>query len=146
MTLTADKNQLFKLLLAAYFLVSSISPLTYTLSNRQVTESIQATNNNASGIKNVRKLLCEFFTERLSFTEENPHNNASAFILVKKISALTPENASEEFPLFKHTSVPEDFHKPSAPTVYSLNDSPGNIFGIYKGFNPLYAGNSPPSV
>jgi hypothetical protein len=146
MTLTVDKKQFFKLLLVIYFLVYSIFPLTYTLSDRQVSESVYATNKKSSNIKSDHILLRELFIERLSFTEENSHNNGNASILIKKKRAIVPENTSGKLSLFKNTSVLEDFNDPLAPTTYSLNILPENILSIYKGFNPLYAGNSPPSV
>ncbi|MDA8422103.1 MAG: hypothetical protein M0Z89_02080, partial [Nitrospiraceae bacterium] len=69
-----------------------------------------------------------------------------AYHFLKEKRAIAPENASEKLSLFKNMSVPEGFYNPLAPTTYSLNVLPENILGIYKGFNPLYAGNSPPSV
>jgi hypothetical protein len=146
MTLTVDKKQYFKLLLVIYFLVYSISPLTYTLSDKQEPESAYATNKKSSNIKSDQLLLREFFIERLSSTEENSHNNGNASILIKKKRAIVPENASGKLSLFKNASVLEDFNEPLAPAAYSLNVLSENIVGIYKGFNPLYAGNSPPSV
>jgi uncharacterized membrane protein len=144
-TLTVDKKQFFKLFLVIYFLVYSISPLTYTLSDKQVPVSIYATNNKSSSIKSVHILLWEFFIERLSSTEENSHNNGNASILIKKKRALAPENDSGKLSSSKNTSVLEDFYNPLAPTTYSLNVLPENILCIYKGFNPLYSGNSPPA-
>ena len=146
MTSTVDKKQFFKLLLVIYFLVYSISPLTYTFSDKQVPVSIHATNNISSSVKNVHMLLWEFFIERLSPAEEHSHNNGNASILIKKKRAIAPESASGQLSLFKHASVPEDFYNPLAPTKYSLNVLSEYILCIYKGFNPLYAGNSPPSV
>ncbi len=146
MTSTVDKKQFFKLLLVFYFLVYSISPLTYTLSDKQVPESVYATNKKSSIIKSDHILLREFFIERLSSTEENSHNNGNVSILIKKKRAIVPEKASGKLSLFKNTSVPEDFYDSLAPTTYSLNVLPENILRIYRGFNPLYAGNSPPSV
>ena len=146
MTLTVDKKQFFKLFLVIYFLVYSISPLTYTLSDKQVPESIYVTHKQSSSIKSVHILLWEFFTKRLSSPEENSHSNGNASILIKEKRAIAPENASEKLSLFKNMSVPEGFCNPLAPTTYGLSVLPENILGIYKGFNPLYAGNSPPSV
>jgi len=146
MTLTVDKKQYLKLFLVIYFLVYSISPLTYTLSDKQVSESDYATNKKSSNIKSDQLLLPEFFIERVSSTEENAHNNRNASIIIKKKRAIVPENASGKLSLFKNTSVLEGFYDPLAPTIYSLNILPENILSIYKGFNPLYAGNSPPSI
>ena len=146
MTFTEEKKHTFKLLLVIYFLLYSISPLTYTLSDKQIPESIHATNRKSSSIKNVHILLWEFFIERLSSPEENPRSPGQASILIKKKRALAPEDASGKLALFKNTSVPKACYKPLAPSTYSLNILPTNIPGLYKGFNPLYAGNSPPSV
>lgn len=146
MTLTVDKKQFFKLLLVIYFLVYSISPLTYTFSDKRVPVSIYAANKISSSVKNVHMLLWEVFIERLSPAEEHSHNNGNASILIKKKRAIAPESASGQLSLFKNTSVPEDSFNPLAPTKYRLNLLSENTPGIYKGFNPLYAGNSPPSV
>jgi hypothetical protein len=145
MTLTADKKQFFKLFLVFYFLVYSVSPLTYTLSDKPVPESSYATTKKSSNIKSVHILLWEFFTKRPSSPEETSHNNGNASILIKEKRAIAPENASEKISLFKNMSVPEGFYNPLAPATY-INVLPENIPGIDKGFNPLYAGNSPPSV
>jgi len=146
MTFCVDKNRFFKLLLVIYFLAYSISPLTYTLSDKQVPKSVYSTNKDSSSIKSVHILLWEFFIERLSSWEENSHNDGKASILIKKKRALAPEDASGKLSLFKNTSVPKDSYNPSAPTTYGLNVLSANIPGIYNGFNPIYAGNSPPSV
>lgn len=146
MPFTADKNRFFKLLLVIYFLAYSISPLTYTLSDKQVPRSVYSTNKESASVKSVHILLWEFFIEKLSSMEENSHNDRNASILIKKKRALAPENASGKLSSFKNASVPKDCYNPLAPTTYSLNVLPANILGIYKGFNPLYAGNSPPSV
>ncbi len=141
-----DKKQFLKLLLATYFLIFSISPLTYTLSDKQVSESFTATHNNSSSIKSVHILLWEFFIERLSSKEENSHTDGNASVLIKKKRALASENAYWKLPLFKNTSMVKDCYNPLAPTTYSLNVISAKIPGICKGFNPLYAGNSPPSA
>jgi len=146
MTLIVDKKQVFKLLLVIYFLVYSISPLTYTLYDKQVREGIYSTDKNPSSISSIHILLWEFFIERLSSIEENSRNTGNASILVKKKRAIIPESVSGKLSLFKNASVPQDSYNLLAPTTYSFNVLPENILNIYKGFNPLYAGNSPPSV
>ena len=146
MTLIVDKKQVFKLLLVIYFLVYSISPVTYTFSDKQVREGIYSTNKKPSSIKSIHILLWELFIERLSSIEENSGNNGNASILVKKKRAIIPESISGKLSLFKTTSVTKDSYNLLAPTAHSLNVLPENILDIYKGFNPLYAGNSPPSV
>jgi len=146
MPITIEKKQFFKLLLVIYFLAYSISPLTYTLSDKQVSQRIHATNKESSNIKSVHILLWEFFIERLTSMEENSHNDGNASVLIKKKRALAPENESEKLYLFKNTSVPKDSYNPLAPTRYCLNVLPINILGIYNAVNPLYAGNSPPTV
>jgi len=146
MTLSVDKKIYFKLILAVYFLVYSISPLTYTLSDRQASERSFATQKESSSITSAHILLWEFFIERLSSLEENSHNDGNDSVLIKKKRALAPEDASGKLLLLKNASVPKDVHEPLAPITYSLNVVPDDIPGIYEGFNPLYAGNSPPSV
>jgi len=146
MPFTVDKKQFSKLLLVIYFLAYSIFPLTYTLSDKQVPDRIYATNKESSNIKSVHILQWEFFIERLSSMKESSHNNGNASILIKKKRALAPENAAGKLPLFKNATMPKDFHNPLALTTSSLNVLSEDILGIYKGFNPLYAGNSPPSV
>ncbi len=146
MILTLHRKKILKLFLVIYFLVYSISPLTYTLSAKPIPESSYATNKNSSTIKSVQILLWEFFTKRLSSPEENSRNNGNASILIKEKRAIAPENASEKLSLSKNMSVPEGFYNPLEPTTYSLNVLPENSLTVYKGFNPLYAGNSPPSV
>lgn len=146
MIFTLHRKKIFKLFLVIYFLVYSISPLTYTLSAKPAPESSYATNKNSSTIKSVQILLWEFFTKRLSSPEENSHNNGIASILIKEKRAIAPENASEKLSLSRNMSVPEGFCDPLAPTTYGVSVLPENILGMYQGFNPLYAGNSPPSV
>jgi len=146
MMFTEHKKQFSRLLLVIYFLAYSISPITYTLSAKQVPEHIYATNQESSSIKSIHILLWEFFIEKLSSVEENPHDDGNASILIKKKRALAPEDASDKLSLFKNASVPKGCHNPLAPATYSLHVLPANTCGIYKGFNPLYAGNSPPLV
>jgi len=146
MTFTEDKKQIFRLFLVIYFLVYSISPLTYTLSDKHVSESITATNNESSSIKSVHLLLWEFLTERLSSIAENSHNDGNANILIKKKRAIAPENASDKIFSCKNVSAPKECHDPLAPSTSSLNVQPINFLDIYKGFNPVYTGHSPPSV
>ena len=146
MTFTVDNNRFFKLLLVIYFLAYSISPISYTLPDKQERGHIYATNKESSSIKSVHILLWEFFAEKLSSLEENSHDDGNASILIKKKRALAPEDASGKLSWCKITSVPKDRYKPLAPTTYSLNVLSANIPGIYNGFNPIYAGNSPPSV
>ena len=143
---TEHKKQFSSLLLVIYFLAYSISPITYTLSNKHVPEQIYATNKESSGIKSVHILLWEFFLEKLASLEENSHDDGNASILIKKKRALAPEDASGKLSLFKTTSVLKDHCNPLAPTKYGLNVLRADTCGICKGFNPLYAGNSPPSV
>jgi hypothetical protein len=145
MTFTINNKQFSKLLLVIYFLAYSISPLTYTLSDNQVHKSIYATNKESSNIKSVHIWLWEFFIDRLS-SEENSHNNGTASILIKKKRAIAPENDSGKLSLFKNTSVPKYFYNPLVLTIHSSNVLLENILGISKGFNPVYAGNSPPTV
>jgi hypothetical protein len=146
MIFTEHKKQFSRLLLVIYFLAYSISPISYTLPDKQVRGHIYATNKESSSIKSVHILLWEFFAEKLSSLEENSHDDGNASILIKKKRALTPEDASGKLSWCKITSVPKDCYNPLAPTTYSLNVPPANICGMYNGFNPLYAGNSPPFV
>ena len=146
MTLIPHNKHFFKLLLVIYFLAYSISPLTYTLSHKQASEHICAPDKESSGIKSAQILLWESFMERLSSLEENPHSNGDASILIKKKRALAPENVSAKLFLLKNTPAPKDFCKPPVPMAYGSNVIPANVLDICKGFNPLYAGNSPPSV
>jgi hypothetical protein len=146
MPFTVDKKHFFKLLLVIYFLVYSISPLTYTRSNKQVPEHIYATNKESSSIKSVQILVWEFFLEGPSSIEETSHTDGNASILIKKKRALAPENASNKLFFSNNMSVPKDCYNPFATTSYSLKVLPANILGIYRGFNPLYAGNSPPTA
>ena len=146
MTFTEHKKQLSRLLLVIYFLAYSISPITYTLADNQVPAHIYATNKGSSSIRSFHILLWEFFTEKLSSPEESSHDDGNASILIKKKRALAPEDASEKLALFKNTSVPKDCYTPLAPTTCRLHALPANTYGMYNGFNPLYAGNSPPSV
>ncbi len=142
-----NKKQFFKLFLAFYFLFFSISPLTYALSAKQVPEIIYATVKKSPSIKNVHLLLWASFVERRSSAEETPHTNGKTSVLVKKKRAIAPDDSSEKLSLFRHTSVPKnDFSDPLAPTAYRSTVTPENILEIHKGFNPLYAGNAPPSV
>ncbi len=140
-----NKEQFFKLFLAFYFLFFSISPLTYALSDKQVPEIIYATIKKSPGIKSVHPLLRALFTEKRASAGETPHADGKTPILVKKKRAIVPEDSSEKISLFTNTSVPNDFYTPLAPTASRLNVTSENIPEI-KGFNPLYAGNSPPSV
>jgi hypothetical protein len=146
MIITEYKKQFSRLLLVIYFLAYSISPITYTLSDKRGPEQIYATNKGSSSIKSVHLLLWEFFIEKLSSLEDNSHDDGNASILIKKKRALAPEDASGKLSLFKNTSVLQDHCNPLAPTTYSLYVLPANTCGICKGFNPLNAGNSPPSV
>ncbi len=147
MTLPVNKKQFFKLFLAFYFLFFSISPLTYALSDKQVPEIIYATVKKSPSIKSVHLLPWASVTERRSSAEETSHANGKTRVLVKKHRAIVPEDSSEKISLFTYTSVPtSDFYTPLAPTSYSLNVTSENTLKPNKGFNPLYAGNSPPSV
>lgn len=147
MALAVHKKQFFKLFLAFYFLFFSISPLVYALSDKQVPEIIYAAVKKSPSIKSVHLLLWASFTGTRSSPEETPHTKGKTSVLVKKKRALAPEDSLEKLSLFKNTSVPKsDFSGPLAPTAYSLDVTPENILEIHKGFDPLYAGNSPPSV
>jgi len=146
MAWTVDKKQFSKLLLVIYFLVYSISPLTYTFSDKQVPERISATDRESSTIKSVHFLLWEFLIERVSSVEENSHNDGNANILIKKKRAIAPEKASGKLFLFKNASVPRERYDPLTPSTYSLNAQSAIFQGIYKGFNPIHTGHSPPSV
>jgi hypothetical protein len=146
MTFSEDKKQVFRLLLVIYFLVYSISPLTYTFSDKPVPESISATNKEPSSIKSIHLLLWEFLRDSVSSVEENSHTDGNASILIKKKRAIAPENASGRLFLCKNVSVPKESHDPSVPSTDSVNVQPANFHGIYKGFNPVYTGHSPPSL
>lgn len=146
-TFSAGKINYFKLTLALYFLVYSIVPLTYTLSDRQAPERSTATQKEASPIISAHLLVQrEFSAERLSSPEENRHSDGNDSVLIKKKRALAPENASEKLFLFKNTSASNDAHDLLAPASYRFNVAPDTIPGRYTGFNSLYAGNSPPSA
>jgi hypothetical protein len=146
MAFTENKKQFFRLLLVVYFLAYSISPLTYTFPDKHAPEHISATNKEPSNIKSVHFLLWEFLRERLSSVEESPHSDRTAGILIKKKRAITPEDASGRLFPCKNASAPKERHDPSVPSTYGLNVQPANFHGIYKGFNPIHSGHSPPSV
>ncbi len=145
MTYIINNKHIFKLLLVIYFLAYSVSPLTYTLSDKQISKSFHATNKESSNIKSVHVLLWEFLIDRLS-SAEDPHNNGSASILIKKKRALAPENDSVKLLSFKDASVSKDFYDPFVPTIHNSSVLPVHIFGISAGFNLVYTGNSPPFV
>jgi hypothetical protein len=148
MTFTEAKKQIFRILLAIYFFVFSTSPLTYTLSHKQVPENIYATNNESSSIKSVHLLPWEFLIERLSSLtlKENLHNDGNTRILIKIKRAIASEKASYKLFLFKNASAPKECCDPLVSSTCSLNIRSANFPGIYKGFNPIYTGHSPPSV
>jgi hypothetical protein len=145
-TFSENKKRVFKLLLAAYFLVYSISPLTYTFLNKPVHEGIYATHNGSPGIINIHILLWESIIDSLSALEENPHSAGDVSILIKKKRALAPENATRKLSSYKNASMPQDFVDPLALAAVSINSRSDLFPVIYKGFNPVYAGHSPPTA
>ncbi len=148
MTLPVDKKQFFKLLLAFYFLFFSISPLTYALSDKQALEVINATvQKSQSSIKSVHLPIRASVTERRSSPEETPYTKGKTPVLVKKKRAIVPEDPTEKISSSLSTSAPKnDVSTSLAPMACRSNGTTENILEINKGFNPLYAGNSPPVV
>jgi hypothetical protein len=146
MNYKSDRNRIFKLFLVIYFLTYSISPLTYTLSSKQVSNRVYSTNNESSGAKSVHIFLWDLFIKRLSTWETHLHNAGNASILIKPKRAIASENISEKLSVFKNPSAPKGSCNQLVPKTFGTTVLTANILGIYTGFNPIYAGNSPPSV
>ncbi len=142
--LPVNKKHLFKIFLAFYFLFFSISPLTYTLADRQMSENEQVIENNTMSLNNSLLLPGSCFVERQSSPDETRHAKGKTDVLVKKKRGLTTENPTEKIFYFATASAPRNnFYNPSALTLHAFSK---NILEINKGFNPLLAGNSPPAV
>ncbi len=147
MTLPNKKKHSFKLFLAFYFLFFSVSPLTYAFSNKQAPEIIYSTVQKSPSIRTVHLLPSASSPERRSAADETPHADQKTRVLVKKKRAIASEDPFERISLFPTTSAQKnDFRDPSAPTAARLNITPEHIVDISKGFDPLFAGNSPPSA
>ncbi len=142
--LPVNKKHTFKLLVACYFLFFSIFPLTYALSEKQAPESIAAAAAKSPALKPVDRAVQASLAEPQSSAEATPHADRNARVPVKKKKAVTPEDLSEKIAFFTAALVPTSyFCDPLDSTVRCL---PEKHPQIHKGFNPLFAGNSPPSV
>jgi hypothetical protein len=142
--LPVHKRRAFKLLVACYFLLFSISPLTYALPAKQAPESKCAAVKKTPALQSVDPSVKASLSYPQSSAETNPHADRNSRVPIKKKRAVTPEDFSEKIALFTAVPVPTGcFCDPSASTIRCL---PEKRPDINKGFNPLFAGNSPPSA
>ncbi len=143
-TVPVTKKQLFKAFLAFYFLFFSVSPLTYAPSGKQVSENACVVERNPTSITSASLLPVASFAERESTPEEAPLADRKTGVLIKKKNAVAPEDSSHRISHCAAVSAPgNDFGKPLSLIARCF---PRDTRGINKGFNPLFAGNSPPAV
>ncbi len=143
-TLPVNKKHLFKAFLAFYFLFFSVSPLTYTLSGRQAPEDACAAERTSPGITSAPLLPGASFAERHSFPEGAPLASRKTGVLITKKKAVAPEDSSEKISHFAAVSVPGN--NVGQPLSLTAGCCPRDLREINTGFNPLFAGNSPPAV
>ena len=138
MTRTIDKKRASILVLfCTYFLVYSISPLTFTFPDKKSHE-VQYSSHRGTTSLLWELLFCP--------SEERSQNDVNTSIIIKKKRATVPEIAAAKLFSVDKTSLPKDCFEPLAPSTYRLPVFPTRVHGLYKGLNSLYTGQSPPSA
>ena len=140
------KEQASILSFCLYFLVYTISPLTFTVSDKQVYERQCSTRKAALNAKRIHVLPWNFVIEGFFSREASSQNHDNTSVLIKKKRALVPEITSAKLIPFERTSIPASYNDSLAPATYGVNVTPSNTRNIHKGFYSIYAGHSPPST
>jgi hypothetical protein len=146
MPITYDKKRFISLLIAIYFIAYTVYPLTYPLSNHQVPEDIGAINQESSNTNKDHLLLRKLFIKKSPSPEQGPHNHGNNDVLIKKRRAIVPEDDYLRIFSNKHDVMLVEYYDPPVPSPHSLHVQDANFLGVYKGFNPVCSGHSPPSV
>ncbi len=141
---TVNKKQASIFLFSLYFLVYTISPLTFTVSDKQSHEQQYLEGTATSTVKSLHVLLWDFVLKGFSSHETSSHSPVNTSVLIKKKRAVVPEVTSTKLLPIENASLATSFDDPLAPAAYGPNITHSDFQGIHKGFNPVYAGHSPP--
>jgi hypothetical protein len=146
MNFTRDTKRILSLLIAIYFIVYTVSPLTYTRSDHRVSRNIHAANQESPCTSTDQFLPWKLSLGESSPAEQDPHNQGNDSVPIKKRRAIVPEEDEHKVFSGKNTVSLEEQHDSSIPSTHSLQVQRTKFLDVYTGFNPLCTGHSPPSI